>query len=541
MKRLLLVISCVLPLSAAFARQAGKLERPKLVIGIVVDQMRWDYLYRYYDRFGDGGFKRMINEGFNCQNTFINYLPSFTAPGHACIYTGSVPSIHGIAANDWVADEEGTNCYCTSDKGRKMIGIGQRMTGEMSAKNLQVTTITDELRLATNMHSRVFGIALKDRASILPAGHLANGAYWFDDSTGNFVSSDAYGDALPHWLVRFNSKRLTDTLMKSKWNLLYPENTYTQSLADDNPYEGVSLVEPKPIFPHVAIGNGYYGLRSTPAGNTLTLMAAKACISGAHLGQSSATDFLCISFSSTDYIGHKYGPSAMEVEDMYLRLDQALGELFDYLDEYVGKGNYVTFLTADHGGAHNAKYLEDINIPAGNNDEVKTIIELNAALKSKFGKDSLVLALTNYQVYLDERRIRKYNLSRNEIKSAVINFMLAQPEVAYAVDMENMGNATVPEPIRTMIINGYNKQRSGCIEIILKPGWYSGYAPTGTTHGSWNPYDTHIPLLWYGWDIPRGQTTRTVHMTDISATLAALLHIQMPNGCIGEPITEITH
>jgi len=541
MKRLLLVISCVLPLSAAFARQAGKLERPKLVIGIVVDQMRWDYLYRYYDRFGDGGFKRMINEGFNCQNTFINYLPSFTAPGHACIYTGSVPSIHGIAANDWVADEEGTNCYCTSDKGRKMIGIGQRMTGEMSAKNLQVTTITDELRLATNMHSRVFGIALKDRAIILPAGHLANGAYWFDDSTGNFVSSDAYGDALPHWLVRFNSKRLTDTLMKSKWNLLYPENTYTQSLADDNPYEGVSLVEPKPIFPHVAIGNGYYGLRSTPAGNTLTLMAAKACISGAHLGQSSATDFLCISFSSTDYIGHKYGPSAMEVEDMYLRLDQALGELFDYLDEYVGKGNYVTFLTADHGGAHNAKYLEDINIPAGNNDEVKTIIELNAALKSKFGKDSLVLALTNYQVYLDERRIRKYNLSRNEIKSAVINFMLAQPEVAYAVDMENMGNATVPEPIRTMIINGYNKQRSGCIEIILKPGWYSGYAPTGTTHGSWNPYDTHIPLLWYGWDIPRGQTTRTVHMTDISATLAALLHIQMPNGCIGEPITEITH
>lgn len=541
MKRLLLVISCVLPLSAAFGRQADKLERPKLVIGIVVDQMRWDYLYRYYDRFCDGGFKRMMNEGFNCQNTFINYLPSFTAPGHACIYTGSVPSIHGIAANDWVSDEEGTNCYCTSDKGRKTIGEGQRMTGEMSAKNLQVTTITDELRLATNMHSKVFGIALKDRASILPAGHLANGAYWFDDSTGNFVSSNAYGDALPHWLVRFNNKRLVDTFMKDKWNLLYPANTYTQSLADDNPYEGASLLDPKPVFPHKQLGNGYYGLRGMPAGNTLTLMAAEACVNGEQLGQRSGTDFLCISFSSTDYVGHKYGPNAMEVEDMYLRLDQDIAELFDYLDEYVGKGNYTAFLTADHGGAHNAKYLEDINIPAGNNDEVRTNKELNATLKSKYGKDSLVLALTNYQVYLDKRRIRKYNINRNEVKNAVVNFMIAQPEVAYVVDMENMCNATVPEPIRTMIINGYNKQRSGCIEIILKPGWYSGYAPTGTTHGSWNPYDTHIPLLWYGWGIPQGQTTRTVHMTDISATLAALLHIQMPNGCIGESITEITH
>lgn len=541
MKRLLLVISCILPLSAAFAKHPDKLERPKLVVGIVVDQMRWDYLYRYYDRFGEGGFKRMMNKGFNCQNTFINYLPSFTAPGHACIYTGSVPSIHGIAANDWVADEEGANCYCTSDKERKTIGIGQRITGEMSAKNLLVTTITDELRLATNMRSKVFGIALKDRASILPAGHLANGAYWFDDSTGNFVSSNAYGNALPDWLVRFNNKRFADTLMRHKWNLLYPANTYTQSLSDDNPYEGTSPIEPKPIFPHVPVGNGYYGLRSLPAGNTLTLMAAKACINGAQLGQGSATDFLCISFSSTDYVGHKYAPNAMEVEDMYLRLDRDLAELFDYLDEYVGKENYTAFLTADHGGAHNAKYLEDINIPAGNNDEMKTNAELNAALKAKYGKDSLALALTNYQVYLDEKRIRKYNLNRNEINTTIVNFMLTQPEVEYAVDMENIGNATVPEPIRTMIINGYNKQRSGCIEIILKPGWYSGYAPTGTTHGSWNPYDAHIPLLWYGWGIPQGQTTRTVHMTDISATLAALLHIQMPNGCIGETISEITH
>jgi len=539
MQRILSFLTLLFPF--AVSAQRNNIERPKLVVGIVIDQMRNDYLYRYYSLYGTGGFRRMMNDGFNCNAAMISYLPSFTAPGHTCVYTGSVPSIHGIAANDWIDNITGREWYCAEDTGVTPVS-GSRKAGMMSPRNLLTSTITDELRLATNFHSRVYGIAIKDRGSILPAGHLANAAFWFDDSTGNFMTSSYYASQLPVWLSDFNGKHFPDAMMKEDWNLMYDKGAYTQSLDDNNPYEGAFKGESAPVFPHLAKDRptkGYGALRYLPSGNTLTLMAAKACIEGEKLGKGDNTDFLCVSLSSTDYTGHQFTPNSMEAEDMYLRLDTSLATFFKYLDEQVGKNNYIVFLTADHGAAHNAKYMQDIKIPAGNESEQKMQKEMTEYLKQQFKKDSLIRAYTNYQVYFNENQISAANLDRDKVKATLVKWLRKQPQVSYAVDMEEMDVNTVPEPIKSMIVNGYNSKRSGCIQLILNSGWYDGYAPTGTTHGTWNPYDTHIPMLWYGWHIPHGESNRTVYMTDIAATLAALLHIQVPNGCIGHVINEI--
>ncbi|RYD55027.1 MAG: alkaline phosphatase family protein [Sphingobacteriales bacterium] len=537
MKRVQLLL---LTLICASGANAQTLPRPKLVVGIVVDQMRWDYLYRYYDRYEAGGFKRLMTKGFNCQNTMINYLPSFTAPGHACVYTGTVPSVHGIAANDWIDNQTGRHWYCTEDTAVSPVG-GSLYAGKMSPRNMHATTVTDELRLATNMRSKVFGIAIKDRGSILPAGHMANGAYWFDDSTGNFITSSFYGNRLPDWLTTFNNKRLADSLVDKDWTTLYPLNTYVNSVEDNSKYEGKLPGEQAPVFPHSAKGmrnRGYQGLRYLPGGNTITFEAAKACIAGEQLGSGNSTDFLCVSFSSTDYAGHQYGPNAIEMEDMFLRMDKELAAFLPYLDSKVGAGNYTIFLTADHGGAHNTGFMKDRKAPAGNADAVGTTI-LNQMLEKEFGTDSIVRTVYNYQVYFNEDVIARKRLSENAVVERTKNWIAEQEGVSFVVDMHDRGHNVTPEPLRTMIVNGYNRARSGRLQIIPQPGWYGGHSGTGTTHGTWNPYDTHIPLLWYGWGIPKGETYRKVQMTDIAATLAALLHIQQPNGCIGEPIAEI--
>jgi len=541
MKRRLLLLAIYSLSCLTLNAQPPKQQRPKLVIGLVFDQMRWDYLYRYYDRYTSGGFRRLMDNGFRCENTFINYLPSYTAPGHSCIYTGSVPAIHGIAANDWLDIPTNHYTYCTDDATVTSIG-GSAKAGMMSPRNLRANTITDELRLATNMRSRVYGIALKDRSCILPAGHLANGAFWFDDSTGNFITSSYYGNALPAWVTAFNNRRVADSLIAQPWELSYPLNTYTQSLPDANPYEGPFPGEKQSVFPHKMAKDakaGYNILRYAPAGNTLTLLMAQACIQAENIGQGSNTDFLCLSFSSTDYAGHRFAPNSVEVEDMFLKLDKELAAFLTYIDKTVGEGNYTIFLTADHGGAHNQQYMQDINIPAGTFDYETLLPQLNQHLLNTFGKDSLALRMVNYQVYLNEKNIHTHHLDHEAISKAATTWLQQQPAVAWAVDMNEIAEATLPEPLKTMCINGYNRTRSGSIQIILHPAYYEGHHKTGTTHGTWNPYDTHIPLLWYGYGINKGRTHRTTHMTDISATLAALLHIQMPNGCVGSVIEGV--
>lgn len=538
LKQLFLFFSGILFLNHANGQSATGPARPKLVVGIVIDQMRWDYLYRFSERYGNDGFKKLMSQGFNCQNTLVDYLPSFTAPGHSCIYTGSVPAFHGIVANDWVDIRTGKEWYCTEDTSVKSVGGGK--AGLMSPRNLLASTITDELRLATNFRSRTFGVSIKDRGAILPAGHAANGAYWFDDDNGSFITSDYYEASLPVWLQNFNKRNIADSLMKLDWNTLYGIDTYKESVSDNNAYEGLSKGETAPVFPHkTSLEKSLAAIRSTPYGNTITRLMAEACIDGEQLGQKGNTDFIAVSFSSTDYVGHKYAPNSVEIEDTYLRMDKELALFLAYLDKEIGKGNYTLFLTADHGGAHNANFLKDHKIPAESVAIDKINKKLNLFLQQKYGDSTIVNSLMNYQVYLNEKVISGLSLDREQVRAVIMNWFRVQDGVTQVLDLEHPEKSVVPEPLKSMVANGYYPNRCGTIQIVLNPGWYSGYGNTGTTHGSWNPYDTHIPLLWYGWGIKNGETFRTTHMTDISATLAALLHIQVPNACIGTVIDEV--
>ncbi len=522
-------------------KEIQKLSRPKLVVGIVVDQMRWDYLYRYYDRYGTGGFKRLINEGFSCENTFINYLPSYTAVGHTTIYTGTVPAFSGITGNDWIDQLTGKSLYCTTDTTVGCVG-SESNDGKMSPRNLLTSTVTDELRLATNFRSRVVGVSLKDRASILPAGHLANAAFWFDDANGRFITSTYYMKELPSWVKSFNDRDPVSQLIRNGWKTLYPINTYIQSESDDQTYEGKFPGEKTSTFPH-AIDEAYKQkksiLRSTPFGNTLTLNFAKLVLDNYKLGQSGETDFLTINCASTDYVGHMFGPNSIEVEDTYLRLDKDLADFFQVLDSKIGKGQYLVFLSADHAAAHNVQFMSNHELPGDiwNASPLKS--ELNKKLEAKFGTANLVRAIKNYQVNFDLNKIDSLQLDFSKIKKTAIEYLLRQPNILYAIDIAEIGNAPIPEPLKTMVTNGYNFKRGGSIQIVLTAGCYEGSSRTGTTHGTWNPYDTHIPLLWYGWNIKQGKTNRQTNMTDIASTLAAMLHIQMPNACVGKVIEEV--
>jgi predicted AlkP superfamily pyrophosphatase or phosphodiesterase len=520
--------------------QTPTLNRPKLVVGIVVDQMRWDYLYRYYDRYKEGGFKRLLGEGFTCENTFISYLPSFTAVGHSTIFTGSVPAIHGITGNDFVDQLSGKSIYCTEDSSVQSVGCNNT-AGKMSPRNLLASTMTDELRLATNYQSKVVGISLKDRASILPAGHSANAAFWFDDASGNFITSTYYMKDLPEWVKQFNNSNEPAKLLAGGWNTLYPINTYTQSSEDNVAWEGTFPGETIPVFPHDMARiykESRVSFRSTPYGNTLTADFAKAAIDGYKLGTGKATDFLTVNFASADYVGHMYGPNSIEVEDTYLRLDKELTTFFRYLDQKVGEGNYLIFLTADHGAANSIKYMQAHGVTS-NVLSVRTLmIKLNEVLKSKFSVDTLVRSGTNYHVNFNINKIEQQHLNYDSVKNVSVEWLQRQPGVQNAVDIAHIGESPMVEPVKTMIINGYNLKRTGAVVIIPEPGWFEG-SEKGTTHGSWNPYDTHLPLIFMGWNIKHGSTNTVVNMTDIAPTVSALLHIQVPDGCVGKPIVEV--
>jgi predicted AlkP superfamily pyrophosphatase or phosphodiesterase len=525
------------------AQPAGaQLVRPKLVVGIVVDQMRWDYLYRYYNMYGNGGFKRMLNEGFSCENTYINYLPSTTAVGHTCIFTGSVPSITGISGNDWTEQLTGAHVYCTDDSTVQSVGVSASPDGKMSPRNLLVTTITDELRMATQFQSRVVGISLKDRAAILPAGHTANAAFWMDDETGSFISSSYYMNKLPEAVIKFNKEKNIEKYLQRGWNTLYPIATYIASDSDNKSYEGKFPGESAPVFPHdikAAYAKNHGIFRSTPYGNSFTLDFAKTVLNAYQLGQGPVTDFLTINCASTDYVGHLFGPNSIEEEDVFLRLDQDLASFFTELDSKIGKGNWLVFLTADHGAANAVGYSQENRIPADFFVSSNIISSLTQLIQQKFGVSNAIRSGANYQINFDLTKIAAANADFEAIKKLSVDYLKTLPSVAYAVDMEKIREASIPEPIRTMIINGYNFKRSGQIEVVFQPAWLESYSRTGTTHGTWNPYDTHIPLIFLGWDIHPGATANLVHMTDIAPTLATLLHIQAPNGNIGTPITEL--
>lgn len=516
--------------------------KPKLVVGIVIDQMRWDYLYRFQPLFkANGGFKRMMGEGFSCDNTMIPYAPTVTACGHTCVYTGSVPAIHGIAGNAWWDNQLNRVVYCSEDKSVKTVGSNTD-AGQMSPKNMLTTSICDELRISSNFKSKVIGVALKDRGSILPAGHSANAAYWYDPKNGNFITSSFYMNALPDWVNQFNNRKLVDSMYALGWKTGLSKETLADYATDD-----VKVYESKPFgknaigFPYdlsAFIGKDYSKISTTPHGNSLTAEMAKAAVISEKLGKGTATDFLAVSFSSTDYIGHSFGPNSWEHVDDYVKLDDELGKLLSFLDTQVGKNQYTVFLTADHAVAHVPGFMKEHRLPAGNFDDNTARKEMNDLIKEKYGVSNAVESLFNYQVSLNHNKLDSAKADINAIKQQIIQILLKKDAVANAFETSKIMATSIPQVQREMFANGYYPNRGGDIQFVLKSGYMEG-STTGTTHGLWAPYDAHIPLLFYGWGIKKGNSHKEVYMTDIAPTVAALLKIQMPSGNIGHVITEV--
>jgi predicted AlkP superfamily pyrophosphatase or phosphodiesterase len=542
MKRVLSFLSFLLLFVAAEAQTKPLgIQRPKLVVGIVIDQMRWDYLYRFNNLFAaSGGFKRMMGEGFTSDNTLIPYAPTVTACGHTCVYTGSVPAIHGITGNAWWDNQLMRNVYCSEDKTVSTVG-STTDAGQMSPKNMLTTTVCDELRLATNFKSKVIGVAIKDRGSILPAGHSANAAYWYDSKTGDFITSSYYMNELPSWVNQFNKRKLVDSFYQIGWNTLLNKSVYADYATDDiKAYEATPFGKDMNSFPYDLSkfkGKDYGKIATTPYGNSLTVEMAKAAITNEKLGKGEAPDFLAVSFSSPDYIGHSYGPNSWEMVDDYVRLDAELGKLLSYLDATVGKNQYTVFLTADHAVAHVPGFMKEHKLPGGLFDDNTTRKELNDQIKEKFGVSFAIESFFNYQVTLNHAKIDSAKADIDAIKKMIISGLLKKDAVSNAVETSKIMESTLNKTQREMFTNGYYPNRCGDIQIILKPGFIEG-ASTGTTHGLWAPYDAHIPLLFYGWGIKKGSTNKENYMTDIAPTIAALLHIQMPSGSVGKVIVE---
>lgn len=515
-----------------------KSDKPKLIVGIVVDQMRYDILHRLEHNFGDNGLKRLMYRGFSAENMQYNYVPTYTGPGHASIYTGSVPAIHGIAANDWIENKSNKR-YCTQDEFVKAVG-GDSKAGKMSPQNMKTTTITDQLKLFTNNQSKVIGIALKDRGAILPAGHMANAAYWYDGKTGNWMTSSFYTDKLPLWVDKFNAQHHPAKLMQQQWNLLLSKEKYTYHNHDNEPWEEANFGKSTPTFPYTFDTQKYNSdIRYTPYGNTLTTNFAVEALQAENLGRNVSTDFLAISYSSTDYVGHATGPYSLETEDTYYRLDSDIAQLLDALDRQMGKDNYWIFVTADHGVQDAIGYSQAHRIPAigFSEDKIRTI--LNQYLQSKLHIANAIRDITNEQIYLESTlTISSTDIARtlNTISSDSVQ------GIAGFYSFESLGDYALPHILREKINNGYSRNRSGDIYILLEPNGMNQYRTgKGTTHGSPYTHDSHIPFLFYGKGVKAAHSSRPYHITDIAPTISYLLGMLHPNGCIGTPISELDY
>ena len=519
------------------------LDRPKLVVGIVVDQMRYDFLYRYWDKYGNDGFKRLLGEGFSFENTQYNYVPTYTGPGHASIYTGTTPAMHGIVANDWYTRSTGKNMYCTEDKTVKSVG-STSVWGEMSPANLLASTITDQLRLATNARSKVVGVCIKDRGSNLPAGHMPTAAYWYDGTVGGWITSTYYAQQLPEWVQQYNARKDAEKLLSQPWNPLLPLNQYTESSPDDNEFENPFKGETRPVFPHdlpKLRGNSFDLLRQTPFGNTYTKDFAKEILKQENMGQGEFTDFLALSFSSTDYVGHQFGPNSVEVQDTYLSLDRDIADFLKFLDKHVGKKNALVFLTADHGAAHAPNFMLSQRMPAGSYGPGVIKDSVQQFLNRQYGKGNYISAYTNNQIYLDHGYLRTRKLEVAEVQRKIAQYLQYFPVLMRVVTGEELRINQWEAGLAGMFQRGFLANRSGDVLLAYQPGWLEGYAGPmlkGTTHGSAGRYDTHVPLIWYGWKVKKGSSSEEVYITDIAPTLAQWLKIQEPDACIGKPLQD---
>jgi len=519
-----------------------ELKRPKLVVGIVVDQMRYDYLSRFYNRYSDGGFKRLMRDGFNCTNNHYNYVPTYTAPGHASIYTGTSPMNHGIIGNNWYDKVEDQMIYNASDDNVLPVGTTSD-DGKMSPYRMLTTTVTDELELHTQSRAKVIGVSIKDRGAILPAGHAADAAYWYRGSDeGTFITSTFYRDELPQWVENYNNSKPSSQYAK-EWNTLYPVETYTASGTDLNDFERAPRGKETATFPYdlpalMEKNGGFSLLKGTPYGNSLVADFAIAALKNEQMGMDDIPDFLAVSFSSTDYVGHQYGVNSVELEDTYLRLDLEIERLLNELDQQVGSGNYTVFLTADHGAVNNPAYLQSQGVNAGYMDAKELESYLKKHLKNDLGNDTYIKNISNNQVFLDHEKLKAAKLETGYIQEYLAQLLIDYPQIDKVFTRASLTNSSFTSGVGALIQNGFHPKRSGDVVFVIEPGVIV-YSRTGSTHGSPQSYDTHVPLLFYGAGIQQGHTTDRTHIIDIAPTISSLLKISFPNGATGNPISEV--
>ena len=512
---------------------------PKLVVGIVVDQMRYDYLTRFDSKFGEGGFKRMMREGFNCKNNHFNYVPTYTGPGHASVFTGTTPKYHGVISNNWYSKTEKKVVYCAGDENVKSIGT-ESDAGKMSPHRMLTTSFADENKLFTQMRGKTIGIAIKDRGAILPAGHTADAAYWFHGKDeGHFITSSFYRNDLPKWVNEFNDSDTAESYFKV-WDTHYDIKSYTESGSDDNNFEGGFKGKEKATFPYDLAklkdkNGGFDILKATAYGNSLTTEFAIASVKGEALGKDSTTDILTLSYSSTDYVGHNFGVNSKEVEDTYVRLDKDLERFFEFLDTEVGVGEYTVFLTADHGAVNVPSYLQSVKIPAGYLDYNSRKKKFTAFLEEKYGTKDVVENVSNNQIFFNKTKLKELNLNLHQVEQDLVDEQISYPNIAKVYTATTMNSTNFSTGIEALLQNGFNQKRSGDV-IILDDIAHIAYSRTGSTHGSGLNYDTHVPLLFFGKGIKQGETLQKTVIPDIAPTISALLGISFPNGATGTPL-----
>jgi len=531
---------------AGVAQQPAWAEPPRLVVGVVVDQMRADYLYRYWDNFGEGGFKRLVNEGAFLRNAHFTYVPTKTGPGHASIYTGSTPSHHGIVANYRYDRATRKSIYCVADSAARTIGNG---TDRRSPHQLLATTLGDEIERRTDGKGKTIGVALKDRASILPVGRTADAAYWLSYATGEFVTSNWYGfTELPAWVKDFNGKKLVQKYMGQTWEPVLAKERYHLAMPDDNPYEGSFIQDHPATFPYLLADAlkerpGYEAIRYTPWGNTLTTDMALAALEGEGMGTDAVTDLLAISYGSTDELGHLVGPRAMEIEDMYIRLDREIARLLNALDKQVGAGKYTLFLTADHGAVDVPQYLKDQKGSAGYVDTQawKPILDSLYTNESKLMPSHMmdgykVDRIIDGMIYLPE------SARSTDYMRRIVDFLKQQEGVADAYLAADLQHGPALGKHGEAVANGFMTQRCGDVLYDLRPGYMEAEdfnGGKGTEHRTgWN-YDTNVPVLFFGQGIAQGEVVRRTAVVDIVPTLCMIVGCALPDAAVGDPVPEV--
>lgn len=542
MKQLLIAFFCIV----AQLLNAQQNDSPKLVVGVIVDQMCYEYLYRYYDKYCEGGFRKLMNEGANCRNAHYNYVPTYTGPGHASIYTGTTPENHGIVGNDWYSAQEGKEVNCVEDLEVSTVGSASKY-GKYSPKRLKTLTITDQLKI-TYPDAQVVSMSIKNRGAILPGGHISDGSYWFDYVSGDMISSTFYTDKLPDWVSDFNAENYPESVLKGKWETIMDINDYAESGIDNSPYEHLLPGKETPTFPYDlkkmdSTGKNYNLFTSTPMANTyLTSFAIKA-LENELLGRDGQTDMLCVSYSTPDIIGHSFGPYSIEIEDTYLRLDLEIKRLLNKLDEVIGEGEYTLFLTADHAVVPVPQFYIDNKLPGGYVFLDPLMDELKVKLNNCFGFDPIVTS-TNLNIYLNDTLIQKNKLSNQEVASFIQQEVRNWENVKRVYTADELMDGSYDDIWKMKVKQGFHPKESGDLVLVLEPGFLPKHIDTetsrkGTSHGSAYAYDSHVPLLFFGKGIENKEILKECEITDIVPTLSQLLYIQNPSSVTGKVLLDV--